>query len=192
MNIKSLFIALAIAIGSFSNVMAATLDGDEIWGKATSPGATFNIFDPTFTSLDPVSATVDAGTEFSYSGGAQDPIEVLVDFTNDFLTISVEILDDFIIGIADIEYSFDDLDFGPGLQIVGFDVLSNGFPSPPVIITTENSIVIRFDEYDVDGPELRSFTGQFIVSEVPLPAALPLFLAGLAGVGLVGRKSGTK
>ncbi|WP_425410459.1 VPLPA-CTERM sorting domain-containing protein [Hyphococcus sp.] len=185
MKFQKLTAMLAIIFLSVPAAAAATLEGDEIFGTLNTPGAPFNIFDPAFTSPLPVSATVGAGPEFTVDDGFT---RILADFSDDMLEISVEILDDSIIGIADLEYTFDDLDFGPGLQIVGFDVLSNGFPGMPIITTTANGLVISFEEYDVNGLELRSFTGQFIVSEVPLPAALPLFLAGLAGVGFAGRR----
>lgn len=48
------------------------------------------------------------------------------------------------------------------------------------------------DEYGVDSLSLYNdqdaLIGQLVTSEVPLPAALPFFLAGLAGLGLGGRK----
>lgn len=184
MKIQKYIAVAAAAFASLAGAHAATLEGDEIFGTLNTPGVGFNIFDPAFTSPDPISAVVGAGPEFTVNDTG---VEILADFTGDMLDISVEVLSDQIIGISALEYFFDDLDFGPGLQIVGFDVLSNNFPGMPLITTTANSITVSFNEYDVVGLELRSFSGQFIVSEVPLPAALPLFLAGLAGMGFAGR-----
>lgn len=185
MKFHKLIATFVVACFAISGANAATLEGDEIFGALTSPGVSFNIFDPAFTSPDPISAVVGAGPEYTVNDGT---VEVLADFSGDMLDISLEILSDNIIGISELEYTFDDLDFGSGVQIVGFDVLSNSFLGAPVIVTTANGIVITFEQYDVSGLEFRSFSGRFIVSEVPLPAALPLFLAGIAGIGFAGRK----
>lgn len=95
-------------------------------------------------------------------------------------------------GAADIATVLFANPFGFPITNAGGGIFGGGVPVAGPLSTLFITMVFVNDDYGVDtltiGTGGVNINGVLLNGVIPLPAALPLFLAGLAGLGLTGRR----
>jgi hypothetical protein len=179
---------LLMNLGSLASAM--TLDGATIRATAAFPDLTF----PTVTA-GPVDAIVGAGVEFT-DGMFTPFFGPSFDFAGNTLTIT-QALTGHSAGTFN-GYIFNDILNGLS-DFSAFSILSDttGFFSgdPTRISFDANNLYVNFASLDfANQPEARIVLGITTLDAptVPLPAALPLFAAGLGAMGLLSRRKKRK
>ena len=154
---------------------AATLTGDTIHGFYLSPNTgTVNVDLGTFTA--PGGGQVFNPPELSYTvSGTQITITNLLDVPVAFNPASFN------------GFEFVDVSTDPGINGITLDPSTTAPVNISVATFTSNSVFLNFQGQTWDAHTAAVFDLQFgSVSSVPVPAALPLFATGLAGLGLLG------
>jgi hypothetical protein len=182
--VKTDLLGAAFVIGlALAPAQAATLTGDAITGKAQY-NASYNAFNqPVNTAV--TAAIVGAGTEFSDGDNS-----LALDLTADIGASTIDIVMASLIPdgntVSAITFLFGDLNFDDNSIITGILILGNSWTGTPTISWTNTSISIAFAVQGLAGFESKTFSAQIQTSPVPLPAALPLFAAGLGAMGFMG------
>lgn len=179
--IKAAAIAAGVLILGAGGAHAALI-GQQVSGSITFGASLTNFFDPANgfvpgDTLNAAGATVtiaDPGVEFGYQGGNR----YTADFTNDGVTIQDLVLSGG--ANASITMTFTS-DAFLGLSIIeGSDNFINGGMIASIV---GNILTFTWAGGEVQVEDLFTASYRFVGGEVPLPAALPLFLAGLGGLG---------
>ena len=152
---------------------AATLTGDTIHG--------FYLFPNTGT------VNTDLGT-FTAPGGGQvfGELSYMVSGTQISITNLLSVPAPFDTGSFN-GFEFVDVSTNPGIIGITLDPSTTAPVNISVATFTSNSVFLNFQGQTWDAHTAAVFDLQFgSVSSVPVPAALPLFATGLAGLGLLG------
>jgi hypothetical protein len=182
----SLLAATALAVTFGTGGFAASLDGFTIQASAAYP----NI--PGSTTAGPISAVIGAGIEFA-DGQFTPFFGPSFDFSGDTLTITHDQT-----GHASGTfngYIFNDILAAIG-DFSGFSILSDTFGffsgDPSRVSFDAENLYVNFESLSFVG---FSSDAQLVLKietagmpDVPLPAALPLMLAGLGGLAAVRRR----
>jgi hypothetical protein len=153
---------------------AATLTGDTIHG--------FYLFPNTGT------VNTDLGT-FTAPGGGQvfGELSYMVSGTQISITNLLDVPVAFMPPSSFNGFEFVDVSTDPGINGITLDPSTTAPVNISVATFTSNSVFLNFQGQTWDAHTAAVFDLQFgSVSSVPVPAALPLFATGLAGLGLLG------
>lgn len=172
--------ALATVMNTGTANAATLIPGSEFYASASPTGF---LHVPVLRKVDKFGNPIDYVTHFSLTANLNAP-----DPGGEILTlISPGAYANGANGLGGprVQWEFTSLDFTGGEIITGFNILQNF--GDAIVTFTANSVKIAY--LDVAIPEGVFFSGRFVtgsLSAVPLPAALPLYGAGMAVMGFIG------
>lgn len=179
--------ASALTVSTATGTHAASLDGDSVTGVLTYNNLGFNFFNTPVTDATPTTAIVGAGIEFN---GPTNSTTIAFDVDLSGVSLTASLAE--IAGNGNATVSFDlilgDLDFA-GHVISGFNVTSDTWPGAEVVLVSDNGIRIDFTGGSIAANQVKSFSGDFVLAAVPLPATGMLLLGAFGLAGAVGRKA---
>ena len=176
-KMRTLDFAAIFALSAISPSFAATLTGDDV-------SVNLGIFNLGATV---VSGTYDASfvnqVTFDFDAGAASDEFVMAVHPDIFSPVSGT--------FGRTSFTLESLDFSMGHTLVGFEILHSEFDNL-VATVIGNTLTFTY----TDGFLHTLYAGDIIIwgrfltrpSQIPLPAAFPLMVAGLGGIGLFSRR----
>lgn len=199
MFIKTLSKFAAAAAGLAAMIGAAsaapvTIDFDAFAGGTFGPGDSYSEDGYTFDIVSGTSTAIlfpgNGGKSFQYGANSAtqvgDTVSITRDDSADFFFLSLDYRSFFNNAQSD-EISL--IGLLNGVQVASFgNILSSTSAWTTFVNALAGTVIDELQLVGVD-PNVQSLLlDNFVFAEVPLPAALPLFLAGLAGLGFAGKR----
>lgn len=176
-------IFLSAGLGLTALPAHAVVIGDTVTARAEVEGSSFPIFD------DLMAEVIDPGIEFS-NGTGSFTIDVLAESFRVAIFASATTIGDLTVDLTDLDWT-DEAGRVTGLSL---DDIIGADPSQVLSLSfTDDSVTVVFDQFgDGSGEDLdRIFTfgiaAEHGSTPVPLPASLPLLIAGLGGLAALRR-----